>query len=150
MNWEAIGAIGEVLASIGVVISLLFLSIQLRENTKAMSTQSQERNLDELKIIWSKFVDDPELASTWLKALKGEIELSESEKHQFRYMFYIQMLTYQRQYLRAIEMKDISHAQLTLSSTNQLISRPGAKRIYQQIYPSLRESFRKVIEGVEG
>ena len=64
MNWEAIGAIGEVLASIGVVISLVFLSFQLRANTKAMSTQSQERNLDELKTIWSKFVDEPELAAT--------------------------------------------------------------------------------------
>jgi len=147
MNWDAIGAIGEVLASIGVIISLLFLSMQLRENTKAMSTQSQERNLDELKIIWSKFVDDPELAATWLKALKGGTSLSESEKNQFRYLFYIQMLTYQRQYLRAIDMGDTYHAQLTLSNTNQLISRPGAKRIYSQLYPSLREKFTVALES---
>jgi hypothetical protein len=148
MNWEAIGAIGEVLASIGVVISLVFLSFQLRANTKPMSTQSQERNLDELKTIWSKFVDEPELAATWLKALKGEVELSKNEKNQFRYLFYTQLFTYQQQYLRALELGDKYHAQLTLSSTNQLVSMPGAKRIFKQVYPSLREAFRSVVEVV--
>ena len=149
MDWEVIGAISEVLASVGVIVSLLFLSIQLRENTKAMSTQSQERNLDELKVIWSKFIDDPELAATWLKALRGEAPLSQSEKNQFRYLFYTQMLTYQRQYLRAIDMNDTYHAELTLNSTHQLISKPGAKRIYGQLFPTLREEFRKAIESSE-
>ena len=111
-----------------------------------MSTQSQERNLDELKAIWSKFIDDPDLAATWLKALKGETPLSENEKHQFRYLFYTQMLTYQRQYLRAVEMGDDYHAQLTISSTKQLISSAGAKRIYKQLVPSLRVSFEILLK----
>jgi hypothetical protein len=149
MDWQVIGAISEVLASVGVIVSLLFLSIQLRENTKAMSTQSQERNLDELKIIWSKFIDDPELATTWIRALRGEEALTENEKNQFRYLFYTQMLTYQRQYLRAIDMNDSYHAELTLKNSHQLISKPGAKRIYGQLHPTLREQFRDALKSSE-
>ena len=36
MNWEAFGAIGEVVGAIAVVITLLFLIAQLRQNTHAL------------------------------------------------------------------------------------------------------------------
>jgi hypothetical protein len=40
MNWEAIGAIGEVAGAIGVIATLIYLAIQIRSNTKAMRAQS--------------------------------------------------------------------------------------------------------------
>jgi hypothetical protein len=36
MNWEAIGAIGEVLGAIGVICTLLYLTVQIRQNTRAL------------------------------------------------------------------------------------------------------------------
>ena len=35
MNWEAIGAIGEIIGALAVVVSILYLSIQIRSNTRA-------------------------------------------------------------------------------------------------------------------
>jgi hypothetical protein len=35
MNWEAIGAIGEIGGALGVIITLVYLSVQLRQNAKA-------------------------------------------------------------------------------------------------------------------
>lgn len=35
MNWDAIGAIGEILGASAVVVSILYLSIQIRSNTRA-------------------------------------------------------------------------------------------------------------------
>ena len=35
MNWDAIGAIGEILGALAVVVSILYLSIQIRSNTRA-------------------------------------------------------------------------------------------------------------------
>jgi len=35
MNWEAKGAIGEILGALAVVVSILYLSIQIRSNTRA-------------------------------------------------------------------------------------------------------------------
>jgi hypothetical protein len=35
MNWDAIGAIGETIGAVAVVISILYLSIQIRSNTRA-------------------------------------------------------------------------------------------------------------------
>ena len=36
MNWEAIGAIGEVLGALGVVLTLAYLAVQIRQNTRSM------------------------------------------------------------------------------------------------------------------
>ena len=33
MNWEAIGAVGEVVGTFGVIVSLLYLALQIRHNT---------------------------------------------------------------------------------------------------------------------
>ncbi len=36
LNWEAIGAIGEIVGAVAVVITLIFLTIQLRHNTRSV------------------------------------------------------------------------------------------------------------------
>jgi hypothetical protein len=42
MNWEAIGAIGEMGGAIGVIVTLIYLAGQLRQNTKALKSASYE------------------------------------------------------------------------------------------------------------
>lgn len=38
MHWEAIGAVGEVLGAIAVIITLFYLSYQLKQNTRQMES----------------------------------------------------------------------------------------------------------------
>jgi hypothetical protein len=40
MNWDAIGAIGEVLGAIAVFATLIYLAVQIRQNTLAIKGQS--------------------------------------------------------------------------------------------------------------
>lgn len=40
MNWDAIGAIGEIVGALAVVVSIVYLSIQIRSNTQATKAQS--------------------------------------------------------------------------------------------------------------
>jgi hypothetical protein len=41
MNWEAIGAVGEILGAAGVILTLAYLALQLRQNTKAMQSTAE-------------------------------------------------------------------------------------------------------------
>ena len=36
MNWEAIGAVGEILGAIAVLLSLAYLAVQIRQNTASV------------------------------------------------------------------------------------------------------------------
>ena len=40
MNWEAIGAVGEMLGASGVVITLAYLAVQLKQNTRTVRSNS--------------------------------------------------------------------------------------------------------------
>lgn len=40
MNWEAVGVIAEVVGAIGVVISLIYVAIQVRSNTRALKASA--------------------------------------------------------------------------------------------------------------
>ena len=36
MNWDAIGAVAEILSALAVLITLGYLAVQIRQNTNAM------------------------------------------------------------------------------------------------------------------
>jgi len=40
MNWDAIGAIGEILGALAVVVSLLYLAVQIRQNSRIVKGAS--------------------------------------------------------------------------------------------------------------
>lgn len=42
MNWEAIGAVGEIIGAIAVLLTLLYLAIQVRESSKATRLQTAQ------------------------------------------------------------------------------------------------------------
>lgn len=75
MNWEAIGAIGEVVGALGVVATLLYLAIQIRQNTKTMRGQAlgavTQNILSEvlpfsgnnIHVVFLKAIEDPESLS---------------------------------------------------------------------------------------
>ena len=48
MNWEAIGAIGEIVGAAAVVFSLTYLALQLRANTRTM-----RRNMPSCRQWWN-------------------------------------------------------------------------------------------------
>ena len=72
MNWEAIGAIGEILGALGVVITLAYLATQIQQNTLTSKVESKltAANMN------SEFLDllilHPELQQLWIKGRRGE------------------------------------------------------------------------------
>ena len=46
MNWEAIGAIGEILGAAGVIVSVTYLAIQIRQNTRGIEVAARQTRGD--------------------------------------------------------------------------------------------------------
>ena len=45
MNWEAIGAIGEIVGAISVLVTLIFLILQIQQNTMLFNSKVPENQL---------------------------------------------------------------------------------------------------------
>ena len=42
MNWEAMGAIGEVVGAAGVIITVIYLALQVRQNSDLIRNNSKQ------------------------------------------------------------------------------------------------------------
>jgi hypothetical protein len=83
MNWDAIGAIGEVLGATAVVVTLLYLGIQIRQNTER-EKMSQEfvanQYFNELRML---IASDENLADIEFRGMKNLGSLTELERRRF-------------------------------------------------------------------
>ena len=76
MNWEAIGAIGEIGGAIAVLVSLIYLAVQIRQNTKMMRSSSKQQLTADTQNVIYKAMDNPEV---WVKLTNGDPASSPEE-----------------------------------------------------------------------
>lgn len=79
MNWDAIGAVGEILGAIAVVITLGYLAIQLRLARVASEVESTYVSHESYSRWRIAIMQNPELPKTIAKANRGE-ELADEEE----------------------------------------------------------------------
>ena len=83
MNWEAIGAVGEVVGAVAVVVTLIYLTVQLRQNTQSAqnaSWQSITRQLSDLDVTEAV---DPELSTFFKIAEESPEDISPEQYWKF-------------------------------------------------------------------
>lgn len=86
MNWEAIGAIGEIVGALAVVVTLVYLVIQIRQNTAAVATATYESTMTGFNDINVVVASDPELASLLDRGTQSPDALSAEEITQFNFL----------------------------------------------------------------
>ena len=72
MNWDAIGAVGEILGAIAVFGSLAYLAIQIRDGNTASRATATREILDRWDTAADQLWESPEVASLMRKTLRGE------------------------------------------------------------------------------
>lgn len=80
MNWEAIGAIGEVVGAAAVVITLLVLVVQVRQNNRGLEESNRlnraatiDRHADSISRWRGRLMENAELSRIWLSAVEGKV-----------------------------------------------------------------------------
>ena len=86
MNWEAISATSEALGAGAIIVTLVYLSIQLRENTKSIKMQSLDSTFKEWSTLLAEMQNINGVGGNYLKMLNGE-ELTSTEAHQLAFFY---------------------------------------------------------------
>ena len=71
MNWNAIGAVGELLGALGVIVSLVYLATQLRASTQQARLDAARAVQTELGALLRSFSASPPLANAYARGVKG-------------------------------------------------------------------------------
>ena len=89
MNWEAIGAIGEVVGAIAVVTTLIILLIQVRQNTQSMIEANRlqkasaiDKHADSMGLWRNQLINSRDMMALWMAARNNE-EIDEIDTARF-------------------------------------------------------------------
>ena len=80
MNWEALGAVGEIVGAGGVIVSLLYLASQVRSNSRQLRHASAQAVLDKLNGLIGQLAFVPGAGDVWSRGLSGLNALEDDEE----------------------------------------------------------------------
>ena len=72
MNWEAIGTVAEVIGAVAVVLSLIYVAAQIKQNTEASRAQSINQINSQYGALMSQIALNEDFARIYRKATNGE------------------------------------------------------------------------------
>ena len=148
MNWDAIGAIGEIIGAVAVVVTLLVLIVQLRQNTNEMKASTVQSLLDTSTALFSDTMSSP-VPDIMAKQNAGDALTSAEE---------IRLQLFVRRNFQLFEQVYIQFCQDRISreimdAYNARIGRHFGNDLWESqweyIAPFLTASFRSYVEGLQ-
>jgi len=95
MNWEAISAVSQLVGSIAVVFSVLYLGIQVHRSTRVARLATQDAAATALRDVTKPFMENADLERVWRVGLEDLNALSAQDQARFFHAAY--------QFLKAFE-----------------------------------------------
>ena len=148
MNWDAIGAIGEIIGALAVVLSLVYLAIQIRIQNVESREASMHVVAESFRESASIF-GDPQLAEILAKT-NGGSELTEVELIQL-YVAGTQILRFweeaHRLHLR--ERIDTELWEGMMKQFGAAFQLPALRRVWEARKDFYSYAFQQLVDGVE-
>ena len=85
---ESLANLGEIIGAIAVVVSLIYLAVQVRQNTHAQRTENFSRALDRVAAMQANLSQDSESAVSFAKGVEDPRALTPRERIQFTWSMY--------------------------------------------------------------
>jgi hypothetical protein len=148
MSWSAIGAMAEVFGAVAVVISLVYLSRQIRQNTRAVQTGNAANVQGNFQTLARVFYTDRQLGGLILRSMSGVDPVAPADRLAV-YAFYFDMLKTaelaHRQYLRGELDGDLWEA--SLAFYRAYFETEGFRAYWEQRSSAFVPEFRAAMAG---
>lgn len=155
MNWDAVGAIAELVGAIGVVASLAYLAMQIRQNTqhidfntKAIRTGTYQNFSNTFGHFEDLLLENDKLGSIWVRGLNDEPDLG----HEDRILFNNLANKFFRMYEALFLQFETGLVERTLFDSahrfpDQILERPGLRAYWQRNRRRYADTFVTFIAG---
>ena len=148
MNWDAIGAVGENIGAFAVVISVIYLGIQIRKQT-AESRLAAARELSNIYIQTLRSLrEDEEMSSLYLKSIQNYEDLPNNQRYRVSLLIQ-EMFRLNEQFFFHIRQQkaDPIFVESINLSFEQFLTFPGTQRWWEICKDMFVSEFRDHVEG---
>ena len=102
MTLQDLGNLGELVAAIATVLTLGYLAIQLRQNTRALRSQTFQQSSMDMSLTANAISSDGELAEIVVKASNGIGVLSPEERVRFHFWMLVAIRRFEAIYVQGV------------------------------------------------
>lgn len=155
MNWDAIGAVAELLGAIGVIGSLVYLARQIasnseniNHNTRALVASTDISSNELVLQIYTPQISDPAVADLMMRGYRDFDGLDQVDKYRFSMMLRAVFETHQTYFL--LSMRGIAGEQTWdyySRSFDAVTRQPGVRQWWARNGRSFDPEFFDYIDG---
>jgi len=150
MDWEAVGAVGELVGALGVILSVLYLAIQIRKDARARVAETSHSIAARAGAVQQILSENRELAAVWRRALRGDFEdLEEADRTQFEVYLSVVTRSYEDGFYQYREGLIEERVWLAWArSIPDLVRTPGYLAWWQTHKHWFSDDFQNFVDGV--
>lgn len=141
--------IAQVIGALAVVISLVYVAIQVRHSASEVRAASGNAANLAMQNWYLEMGSNPQCSSLILKALTSQEPLPRDEEYQFMMMLHAAFLALQNSYFLALEGTIDAELREALTAVIMAVKDlPGFPRFWQQRQPYYLPGFTNYVEGL--
>ncbi|MFT4888181.1 MAG: hypothetical protein ACJAY7_000483 [Pseudohongiellaceae bacterium] len=147
MNWDAIGAVGEIVGAFAVVMSLLYVSKQMRASNRATANSTNQQIFQSVKTVFAQITASNESAEIYMKGLSDDPSLTSTELFRFQLMLAESVMDWEMSHHSNVSNEiDPWLVEIGSGYQNYTINTPGFKRWYKSNRNTVSSEFKKVLD----
>ena len=146
MTIQDLGSLGELIAAVATVATLVYLAAQIRQNTRALRSSSFHGVTDSFNQINMGIANDESLARIFRLGSEDLAQLTDDERVRFAFMFLSAFRVFETLYYQDIQRVGESNLWEAEKTTMvALLSGPGAREWWDSNLLSFTPSFREFV-----
>ena len=149
MNWDAVGAIGEIIGAAAVFLTLAYLALQIRQNTKAIQASAVDSSITEVNRIRQAVFESEELTGIFEDGCADPDNLRGNTKTRYRLLMHTILLAEANIHSQAVFAKlSESTWQTQKHVLTRIVATPGGRWFWKNYFQEFEESFRQEIDKI--
>lgn len=139
MNWDALGAIAEILGAIGVILTIAYLAVQVRQNSRQVASSLTESIRNGINETTRIMASNPETARVFRIGVQDPKSLSDSELYQFDALLTLTFYGQQQAFV---------NGQIDSYALEWILQLPGARYWWTEYSHLLSREFREYVNNI--
>lgn len=149
MKIKKAAAIAEIVSAVAVIVSLLYVGYEVRQNTAAVKSTAYQSIHDAEDLFWQSISTDAELSALWDAGMAGGLQaLQPAQRSQ--YTITVRRLIYLHQNVHYQRRKDVVDDELWnawLASLDEHLGMKGFTEVLNDTKPHLSDPFNELLNS---
>lgn len=141
------GAIGEILGAVATIATLIYLALQIRQNTRALKAAGMDSTIQTANDIRTSLFSDPQITEIYRRGLQNVEDLDDVERERFRLIMTNALWAFWNTYTQAqLGGRKAWDSQKNIA--RRFLSEPGGAWFWETYRGEFDAEFQREIDSV--